>query len=107
LPRKNPPNFTPITCKLLGVNGAQDNYKTFFAGFYYDTDSAVYIDKLKNIQVIDESTSKKVPLKFCYQGEEEIAGFTNAELNFTNYLCDNLDHYIEGDFASNGFDWET
>lgn len=107
LPRKNSPNFTPITCKLLGVNGTQDNYKTFFAGFYYDTDSAVYIDKLKNIQVIDESTSKKVPIKFCYQGEEETAGFTNAELNFTNYLCDNLDHYIEGDFALNGFDWET
>jgi hypothetical protein len=31
-----------------------------FPGFYYSTDSGIYIDKLKNIRLIDESTSDPV-----------------------------------------------
>lgn len=36
------------------------NYTTYFPGFYYSTDSGLYIDKLSNIRIIDESTNKDI-----------------------------------------------
>ena len=50
LPRKDGLTV-PITFK------ESTNYTTYFPGFYYSTDSGLYIDKLSNIKVIDESTN--------------------------------------------------
>jgi hypothetical protein len=75
LPRKNDPKNTPITVKW---NHPVTNYKSFFPGFYYSTDSGIYIDYLKNIKVIDESTGKEVSLHNPYSGL-----VNNIRFNFT------------------------
>jgi hypothetical protein len=38
-----------------------------FPGFYYSTESGIYIDKLKNIRLIDESTSDTVDIGTRYE----------------------------------------
>ena len=64
LPRKNDPKNTPITVKW---NSPATRYRSFFPGFYYSTDSGIYIDKLKNVRVVDENSGKDVSLSI-YNG---------------------------------------
>lgn len=74
LPRKNDPKNTPITVKWASPS---IRYRSFFPGFYYSTDSGIYIDCLKKIKVIDESTGKEVSLHAPYSGTVE-----NIHFNF-------------------------
>lgn len=50
LPRKDK-QTVPITVKSQSAQ-----YTTYFPGFYYSTDSGLYINQLKNIKIIDESS---------------------------------------------------
>lgn len=53
------------------------NYTIYFPGFYYSTDSGLYIDTLSNIKIIDESTN------------ENIFSNTNT-VTFKNYKAEDL-----------------
>ena len=53
------------------------NYITYFPGFYYSTDSGLYIDTLSNIKIIDESTNENI--------------FSNTDdVTFKNYKAEGL-----------------
>lgn len=80
LPRKNDPKNTPITVKWTSPS---TRYRSFFPGFYYSTDSGIYIDKLKNIRVVDENSGKDVSLSI-YNGSidrKSTISFQNITLN--------------------------
>lgn len=66
LPRKEKPYDTPITLKTFNEKN-QGEYCVLFPGFYYSTESGIYIDKLKNIRLIDESTSDTVDIATPYR----------------------------------------
>ena len=73
LPRKDGLTV-PITFKDYADSV---NYITYFPGFYYSTDSGLYIDKLSNIRIIDESTNKDI--------------FNNTDsVEFKNYNLENV-----------------
>jgi hypothetical protein len=83
LPRKNDPKNTPITVKW----GNPTTYISFFPGFYYSTESGVYIDKLNSIKVIDESTEQKIDIAPSPNDDREndwVGG--DREIKFTNIL---------------------
>ena len=67
LPRSTDPYYTPITLKSYDSDGSH-HYYTFFTGFYYTTNSGIYIDKLKNIKVINENTGQSMPIIFPHGG---------------------------------------
>lgn len=56
------------------------NYITYFPGFYYSTDSGLYIDKLSNIKIIDESIN------------EDILDNTSS-VEFKNYKLEGINNY--------------
>lgn len=83
LPRKNDPKNTPITVKW----GNPTTYISFFPGFYYSTESGVYIDKLNSIKVIDESTEQEIDIAPSPNDDREkdwVGG--NRKIIFTNIL---------------------
>ena len=59
--RTKDPVDVPYTYKYK--NGGNITYYSFFPGFYYTTESGIYVDKLK-INVIDESTGQVKPLHY-------------------------------------------
>ena len=73
LPRKDGLTV-PITFKDYADSV---NYITYFPGFYYSTDSGLYIDTLSNIKIIDESTNENI--------------FSNTDaVTFKNYKAEGL-----------------
>lgn len=62
----------PITFKEW-VEG-QPKYTSYFPGFYYYTDNGLYINKLANIQLIDESVVDSSPV------------VNSNEINFPNFI---------------------
>lgn len=84
LPRKNDPKNTPITLKSIESNGTI-NYKSFFPGFYYSTESGIYVDKINSIRIIDESTGRPVNLVSANAGpnpSQENKNTTTLEYDF-------------------------
>ena len=100
LPRKNDPKNTPITVKW----GNPTTYISFFPGFYYSTESGVYIDKLNNIKVIDESTEQEIDITPSPNDEVSPNRANdwdkgNREIKFTNIL------YSPNDFQGQRWGW--
>jgi hypothetical protein len=58
--RKNDPIDTPITVQWSDDLGT--TYYSYFSGFYYSTNSGLYIDKIGNVSVTNEYTGEKVNL---------------------------------------------
>lgn len=96
LPRKNDPKNTPITVKW----GNPTTYISFFPGFYYSTESGVYIDKLNNIKVIDESTEQEIDIAPSPNDDRENDWVgIDREIKFTNIL------YSPNDFQGQRWKW--
>lgn len=81
--RADKPFDVPYTYKQK--NNGNVTYYSFFPGFYYTTESGIYVDKLK-INVINESTGQTLPL--CYL-KGISSGTTRAEEQQTSgdYIC--------------------
>ena len=77
LPRQVDPHNTPITYKTT-----DNNYYTFFPGFYYYTDSGLYIEQI-NAKVIDESTGKEVTLIYPFDENKSFGRFDLSDLQTT------------------------
>jgi hypothetical protein len=79
LERKEYPRNTPFTVKL-----AEGLYHTYFPGFYYDTTSGIYIDKVKcNIKNLERG--ENVEMRHIAEDEKRAL----LELEFTD---------IDGDY---------
>lgn len=72
LPRAKDPFYTPITYKSY-QSDKKPQYYTYFPGFYYSTNSGIYIDRIE-ARVIDESTANEMPLEYPYV--QDIPKFT-------------------------------
>lgn len=83
IPRSSEPYNTPITHKYYA--GGIAKYRTYFPGFYYSTDSGIYIDKLKDVQVIDENTELPMTLIYPYIGEKALRQFLDTSASTTLY----------------------
>lgn len=81
--RADKPFDVPYTYKQK--NSGNVTYYSFFPGFYYTTESGIYVDKLK-INVINESTGQALPL--CYL-KGISSGTIRAEEHQTSsdYIC--------------------
>jgi hypothetical protein len=81
--RADKPFDVPYTYKQK--NNGNVTYYSFFPGFYYTTESGIYVDKLK-INVINESTGQTLPL--CYL-KGISSGTIHAEEQQTSgdYIC--------------------
>lgn len=72
LPRAKEPFYTPITYKSYS-SASNPQYYTYFPGFYYSTNSGIYIDRIE-ARIIDESTAHEMPLEYPYM--QDIPQFT-------------------------------
>ena len=77
--------FVPITYKT-----DEGKYHTYFPGFYYTSDSGLYVEKL-TARVIDESTNSKVDLVYPYE-RQEIPLFNKYDLSDLSYDTSNDDY---------------
>lgn len=84
LPRKIDPVDTPITVKWFDAE-LGDTYYSYFSGFYYRTQSGLYIDRLKNITVTNETTNQQVPL-LLYDNPEDVS--TSIDCYYFNQIGD-------------------
>ena len=99
LPRAKDPFYTPITYKSYqSESGSQ--YYTYFPGFYYSTDSGIYIDRIE-ARVIDESTAKEMKLVYPYS--TTIPQFTINNLENDSLFNSFLDNpELDDLFKNNG-----
>jgi hypothetical protein len=87
LPRANYPHNTPITYKVTN-----NEYYTYFPGFYYSSDNGLYIETV-NATVIDEDTNTQVPLTYPY----------GLPVTFKRYDLNDLTFYQKKDNESDDF----
>jgi hypothetical protein len=71
LQRATDPIDTPYTVKLN-----DDKFETYFPGFYYTTDSGIYIDKV-TCQLMDEIDNIDVPLVDIDMPENQVKNGLN------------------------------
>jgi hypothetical protein len=97
IPRKKDPVNTPITVQWPGTTDV--TYYSYFPGFYYRTNSGLYIDKLDNITVTNEKTGEQVKI-YQYDNSGD-TGNTSITRYFKHdgSFKDALDNPIEPEYT--------
>jgi hypothetical protein len=82
--RADKPFDVPYTYKQKSNGNV--TYYSFFPGFYYTTESGIYVDKLK-INVINESTGQALPLCYLEGVSSQISHYAKEQQISSDYIC--------------------